>query len=329
MQPVLKERIWGGRRLADLLNKAIPPDLKIGESWELADHPHGRSVVAEGPLAGKTLRWILERYSAAVLGRDELARGAAARFGVLVKFVDASERLSLQVHPDDAYAGAHHVGESGKTECWTIIHAEPDAWVINGVKPGCTRAQFAEALKKGTVEEMVVKRPVRTGDFLWVPAGTVHALGPGIVIAEVQQNSDLTYRVYDWGRKDAAGKPRELHIKDALATIRFDGDMMTSGGRGKTADETGLTIEHLVDCHAFSLSRIQLDRRPWATDTSEAYVVLVVLAGAARLTTREGSMPVVAGDTVLVPAEAGEYALESPQKLTVLVAAPQGKAPTQ
>jgi len=329
MQPVLKERIWGGRRLAELLGKNIPPDLRIGESWELADHPHGRSIVADGPLAGKTLRWILEHHGGAVLGRDELARGGAARFGLLVKFIDASDRLSIQVHPDDAYAGAHHIGESGKTECWTVIHAEPEAWVVNGVRPGCTRQQFADALKKGTVEDLVVTRPVKTGDFLWVPAGMVHAMGPGLVIAEVQQNSDLTYRVYDWGRKDADGKPRELHVKDALETIQFSGDLMPSGGRGKTADETGLLIEHLADCHAFSLSRIQIDRRPWAADTGDAYVVLVVLAGAARLTTGDGSMPIVAGDTVLIPAEAGEYALEAPQKLTVLAAAPQGKAPTQ
>jgi mannose-6-phosphate isomerase len=154
-------------------------------------------------------------------------------------------------------------------------------------------------------------------------------MGPGIVMAEVQQNSDLTYRVYDWNRKGLDGKARELHIKDAMETIRFDGNLITSGGRGKTADETGLVIDHLADCHAFSLSRIQLDRRPWAADTGGAYVVLVVLSGQARLTTGDGSLPVRAGDTILIPASAGEYALEMPDKLTALVAAPQGKAPTQ
>jgi mannose-6-phosphate isomerase len=329
MQPVFKERVWGGRRLADLLGKSLPPDVRIGESWELADHPHGRSLVAEGPMAGKTLRWVLERHGAALLGRDEFARGAAARFGILVKFIDATDRLSVQVHPDDAYAGVHHAGESGKAEAWSVIHAEPGAWLIHGLKPGVTRAAFASALKSGKVEELLPVRPVKAGDFIWVPPGTVHAIGPGVVLAEVQQNSDVTYRVYDWNRKGLDGKPRELHVREALETIRFSGDPMPAGGRGKTSDETGLVIDHLADCHAFSLSRIQLDRRPWAADTDGGYVALVVLSGAARLTTSDGSLAIRAGDTVLVPAYAGEYALEQPQKLSVLAAAPPGKAPTQ
>lgn len=329
MQPVFKEQVWGGRRLADLLGKALPPDRRIGESWELADHPHGRSLVAEGPLAGKTLRWILERHGAAILGRDDFAQGAAARFNLMVKFVDASDRLSVQVHPGDSYAAVHHAGESGKTECWTVLHAEPGAWVIHGVKPGTTRSPFAAALKAGKVEDMLAVRAVKAGDFIWVPAGMVHAIGPGVVVAEVQQNSDLTYRMYDWNRVGLDGKPRELHIREALETVRFGGDMTPQGGRGKTADETGLVIEHLVDCHAFSLTRIQIDRRPWAADMDGGWVALVVLAGAARLATREGAMPIRAGDTVLVPADLEEYALEAPQKLTVLVAAPAGKAPTQ
>ena len=329
MQPMFKERVWGGRRLADLLGKALPPDLRIGESWELADHPHGRSLVAEGPMAGKTLRWVLEQHGAAVLGRDEFQRGGAARFGILVKFIDASDRLSVQVHPDDAYAGAHHAGESGKTECWTVMHADPGAWLIYGLKPGVTRAGFASALKNGKVEELLAVRPVNAGDFIWVPAGTVHALGPGVVMAEVQQNSDVTYRVYDWNRKGLDGKPRELQVREALETIRFSGEQAPAGGRGKTADETGLLIDHLADCHAFSLARIQLDRRPWAADTDGGYVVLVVLSGVARLVTTEANMAIRAGDTILVPADAQEYALEQPRKLTVLAAAPPGKAPAQ
>ena len=329
MQPVFKERVWGGRRLADLLSKTLPPDQRIGESWELADHPQGRSLVAEGPLAGKTLRSILERHGAAVLGREQCMRGGAARFGLLVKFIDASDRLSVQVHPDDAYAEAHHLGESGKVECWTVVHAEPGASLIHGLKPGVTRAVFAHALKAGKIEEVLAGRPVKAGDFIWIPAGTVHTIGPGVVLAEVQQNSDVTYRVYDWNRRDLDGKPRELQVREALETIRFGGDAMPSGGRGKTADETGLVIDHLVDCHAFSLSRIQIDRRPWAADTDGAYVVVVVLAGSARLTTSEATLALRAGDTVLVPADAQEYAIEQPQKLAVLVAAPPGKTPTQ
>ena len=329
MQPTFAERVWGGRRLAELLGKDLPPGKPIGESWELSDHPHGRSTIAAGPFAGKTIRWLLEHHGDAVLGPAELARGTAARFAILVKFIDASDRLSVQVHPDDSYAGAHHPGESGKNECWTIIHAEPSAWMVHGLRPGVTRDQFAEAVEVGKVEELLRIQAVAAGDFIWVPAGMVHAIGPGIVMAEVQQNSDVTYRVYDWNRKGLDGKPRALHVPQALDAIRFGGDFLPSGGRGKTADETGLLIEHLVDCHVFSLSRIQLDRRPWAADTQEAFVCLIVLAGQANLVTAEGTMPIRAGDTLLVPADAGEYVLEAAQKLTVLAAAPPGKTPTQ
>ena len=328
MQPALVERVWGGRRLAELLGKDIPQDQRIGESWELADHPHGASTVADGPLAGKTLRWVLEHHAAEVLGRAA-ARTQAARFPLLVKFIDASDRLSVQVHPDDARAAADHEGASGKTECWVVVRAEPDAWIIDGLKPGTTRPQFAAAVKNGSLEALLRMRPVKAGDFIWVPAGRVHAIGPGIVLAEVQQNSDLTYRVYDWNRKGLDGKPRKLHVAEALQAISFGGELPPAGGRGKTADETGLFIEHLVDCHVFSLTRIHLDRRPWAADTGDGYAAVVTLAGAARLATPDGAVPIRAGDTVLVPASAGEYVLEAAEKLTVLVAAPPGKAPTQ
>jgi mannose-6-phosphate isomerase len=326
MQPVLVERVWGGRRLGDLLGKPVPEGARIGESWELSDLPHACSRVAGGPLAGKTLRDVLEHHPVEVLGRGPAARAWAARFGLLVKFIDASDRLSVQVHPDDDFAAAHSPGESGKTECWVILHADPGAWLIHGLQPGATRKGFADALKKGRVEELLAVRPVKAGDFIWVPAGTVHAIGPGIVLAEIQQSSDLTYRIFDWNRMGLDGKPRALHVEQALKAIRVSGGP-AAGGRGRTADETGLVIEHLADCPAFSLSRISLDRRPFAAGTGGACAALVVLAGSARLATGRNVTPIAAGDTVLVPADCEEYALEAPEGLTVLVAAPPGKAP--
>ena len=327
MQPVLVERVWGGRRIAELLMKPAAAGARIGESWELSDLPIAPTRVAEGPLAGRTLRAVLQQHAAAVLGREGAAGGWGRRFGLLLKFIDASDRLSVQVHPDDAYAAAHHPGESGKTECWVVVHAEPGAWLIHGLKAGATREHLAAALRKGTVEECLAVHPAKAGDFFWVPAGTVHALGPGLLLAEVQQTSDLTYRLHDWGRAGLDGRPRPLHVREALETIRFTGDAPPSGGRGKTVDETGLVIDHLVDCPAFSLSRIRLDRRPWASDTQGAVAALMVLAGSAQLTTAEGALPIRAGDTVLVPAGAAEYALQQAERLTVLVAAPPGKAP--
>ena len=329
MQPVLKEKVWGGRRLASLLGKNAPADRRIGESWELADHPHGTSTVAEGPMRGKSLREVLKREGEAVLGRALAARGWADRFGLLIKFIDADDRLSVQVHPDDAYAAKHAPGESGKTECWVAVHAEPDAWIVRGLVPSTTRDRLAEALKAGKVEPLLKKHAVRAGDFFWIPAGTIHAIGPGVVLAEIQQNSDVTYRLYDWGRMGMGGKPRELHVADALASANFSGEEPPSGGRGRTADETGLVIEHLADSRVFSLSRIRLDRRPWAAETGGTFAALVVLAGSARLVAGDGTIQIGRGDTVLVPADAGEYVFESPQTLDVLVAAPPGQAPTQ
>ena len=327
MQPLLVDRIWGGRRMADLLGKPLPDGAKVGESWELSDHPHNRTRVADGPLAGRTLREVLERHGQAVLGRHGLSRAWSTRFGLLVKFIDATDRLSVQVHPDDAYAAKHAKGESGKTECWVVVHAEPGAGVIDGLRAGTTRDRLAAALKKGAIEELLTTRPVKTGDFIWVPAGTVHAVGPGVVLAEIQQTSDLTYRLYDWDRMGADGKPRPLHVDRAMECIRFAGDVPQAGGKGRTADETGLVIENLVDCAAFSVSRIRIDRRPYAVEMGGACAALVVVAGSARLAAGDITMPIRAGDTVLVPADCGEYALEMPDRLTALVAAPPGKAP--
>jgi mannose-6-phosphate isomerase len=327
MQPVLVERVWGGDRIASLLGKPSAAGVRIGESWEVSDLPHGQSRVAEGPLAGRTLREVLEQHADAVLGQEAIDRGWGRRFGLLMKFIDATDRLSVQVHPGDAYAAAHHPGQSGKTECWVVMHAEPGAWLIHGLKAGVTREQVEAGLQRGAIEEYLAVRRVKAGDFFWVPAGRVHAIGPGILLAEVQQPSDLTYRLYDWNRAGLDGRPRPLHVREAMETARFAGDGSPAGGCGKTVDEAGLVLENLVDCPAFSLSRLRLDDRPWTAGTQEAVVAVMVLAGSAQLTTAEGSMPIHAGDTILVPADAGEYTLQQATRLTVLVAAPPGKAP--
>ena len=327
MQPVLMERVWGGRRLAELFGKTMAANARIGESWELADLPSGRTRVADGPLAGKSLHEILQTHAEPLLGREALARGWGRRFGLLLKFIDATDRLSVQVHPDDAYVAAHEPRESGKHECWVILRVEPGAWLVHGLKAGVTREQFAAGVRKGGIEEFLAMQPVKVGDVVWVPAGTVHSIGPGIALAEIQQSSDLAYRLYDWGRMGLDGKPRTLHVREALDSMHLAGEVVPSGGRGKTADETGLVVDHLVDCPAFSLSRIALDRRPWAGDTQGALAAVMVLAGSARLVTAEASMDVRAGDTLVVPADAGEYALEKAERLTVLVVAPPGKAP--
>ena len=215
--PIFKERVWGGRKLEALYQKPLPPRTPIGESWEISDRPGDVSVVANGPLAGKDLRWLMENHARDLLGDAKPAAGN--RFPWLCKILDAREKLSLQVHPP-----AHKAAELGgepKTEMWFIADAAPDAELFVGVKRGVTRAEFEKKIQTGEVAGCFHRIPVRAGDAMFLPGGRVHAIGAGVVIFEIQQNSDTTYRVFDWNRVGLDGKPRALHISQSLASIDF------------------------------------------------------------------------------------------------------------
>lgn len=216
-EPVLKDYIWGGRKLETLFGRALPPGVGIAESWEISAHPHGDVTVANGPLRGRSLAGLTAEYGAALVG--SFAR--PGRFPLLVKLLDAHQKLSVQVHPDDAYARTHENGELGKSEMWVVLHAEPEAALILGLQPGATRESFRAALEAGDLEQWLHTLPVQAGDVICVPAGTLHAILGGSVIAEIQQNSDATYRVYDWNRTGSDGKPRPLHVDKALDVIDF------------------------------------------------------------------------------------------------------------
>lgn len=213
--PIYKEKIWGGRKLAQLFDRDLPEG-QIGESWDVAAHPNGMSVVDQGELKGRTLQELVEMYGSelGVVGK---------KFPLLLKFIAAADDLSVQVHPDDAYAAAHEGDELGKTEMWYIVHSEPGGRIIWGVKEGVTRDQFAQALQAGgqAVLDCLNQVEVKPGDIFPISAGLIHALGKGVVVAEIQQNSDTTYRVYDWDRVDETGKGRELHIDKALDVTDF------------------------------------------------------------------------------------------------------------
>ncbi len=217
-QPILKERIWGGRELERLYAKPLPPGKPIGESWEISDRPGDASVIANGPLAGKTLRWLMENHAAEILGNAKPA--AEGRFPLLCKILDAREKLSLQVHPP-ADKAKKLKGEP-KTEMWFITDAAPDASLYVGLKHGVTRAEFEKKISDGSVADCFHRIPVRAGDAMFLPSGRVHAIGDGLVIFEIQQNSDTTYRVFDWNRVGLDGKPRELHVAQSLASIDFN-----------------------------------------------------------------------------------------------------------
>jgi mannose-6-phosphate isomerase len=215
-QPIFKERVWGGRHLEKLYRKPLPSGRPIGESWEISDRPDDVSLIANGPLAGKDLHWLLEHHSAELLGKDL----ATKAFPLLIKILDARETLSLQVHPP-AHRAVELKGEP-KTELWYVAHADPGAELFVGLKRGVTRQQFERKIESGTVAECFHNIAVKAGDAMFLPSGRVHALGGGLVIFEIQQNSDTTYRVFDWNRVGLDGKPRELHIKQSLASIDFN-----------------------------------------------------------------------------------------------------------
>lgn len=216
-QPIFKERIWGGRSLERLYGKKLPPGAVIGESWEISDRPGDVSIIANGPLAGKDLHWLVENHRTDLLGDTKLEAG---RFPLLIKLLDAREALSLQVHPP-AHKAAELHGDP-KTEMWFIAEADSDAQLHVGLKCGVTRADFERKINDGSVAECFHHVPVRAGDAMFLPSGRVHAIGAGLVIFEIQQNSDTTYRVFDWNRVGLDGKPRELHIAQSLASIDFN-----------------------------------------------------------------------------------------------------------
>src|SRR5215204_3567653 len=214
-QPIFKERIWGGRNLERLYRKQLPAKNAIGESWEITDRPEGVSVIANGPLAGKDLRWLMEEHRAELLGRDF----SAERFPLLIKILDCQDTLSVQVHPPAKIAA--ELGGEPKTEMWYIADATAEAKLYAGLKRGVTRDEFEKRIADGSVADALHSLKVQAGDVMFLPSGRVHAIGAGNVIFEIQQNSDTTYRVFDWNRVGLDGTPRELHVRESLACIDF------------------------------------------------------------------------------------------------------------
>lgn len=301
--PVYKEKIWGGDALRRLYGRELPSS-QIGESWDVSAHPHGQSVVANGPLVGRKLADLLKEYSREIMGCSPLAPNG--EFPLLVKLLDANDWLSIQVHPDDEYARVHENGSLGKTEAWLILHAEPGARIVYGIKPGTTKEQFAQALKDGSVEALCQMVTVSAGEVYSVPAGMIHALGAGVVVAEVQQNSDTVYRVYDWGRVGDDGKLRELHIEKALDVIDFT--------RSASETSTGIGDEHtyygrrgscvrklLAANEKFIMERLKIQGQ-WAPENDDRFYIYMVLSGEVTVSGGGETLQLAAGDSILVPA---------------------------
>ncbi len=218
-EPIYQDRLWGGRRLAEVLRAPLPGQGPVGEAWVLSDRHDHSSRVSDGPLAGRTLGQLMDQFPEALLGR---LAGRFARFPLLLKFLDAQEMLSVQVHPSDAYPELLPAGETGKTEAWVVLKAGPKSRIYAGLKPGTTATALRGALSDGGLTDHLACFTPKPGDGVLLAAGTVHSLGGGVVVFEIQQNSDVTFRLYDWDHVDAkTGQPRALHVEQALSCIDF------------------------------------------------------------------------------------------------------------
>lgn len=318
-EPLLKERPWGGRQLERLYGKPLPPETAIGESWEIADRPEGVSVIANGPLAGKDLRWLLEHHGPEVMGSATAIEG---RFPLLVKVLDCQESLSVQVHPGPELCA--RMGGEPKSEVWYIAAAAAGAHLLAGIRAGVKRGQFERKLGDGTVVDCLHKVPVRDGEAMYVPSGRVHSIGGGTVVFEIQQNSDTTYRVFDWDRKGTDGRPRELHIAQAMAAIDFD-DFEPSLVPGAFATQEGGQTRTLVDGPLFATHewRVPAGHRRALGALDRPWIVGVV---GGRVTVRHPtsgvSTSVAPGQFCLVPAALLDVTVEAEGAATYLLAAP-------
>jgi mannose-6-phosphate isomerase len=312
-RPHLRPLVWGGRALADELGLALPADGAYGEAWLISDHPSHRSAAAGG---GRTLRQILEQDAPGLLG------GRAGSFPWLVKLIDARERLSVQVHPDDEQAARLWPGEGGKTEAWFVLSARPGSRVWAGLKQGVDERTMRRALGQGTVADCLHSFEPRSGDCLFLPAGTVHAVGGGVLMAEVQQTSDATFRLYDWGRTDAQGRPRQLHVEQALACVDWNrGAVAPARAEGYPRhgqEAAGPVDQPLVRCAFFHLDYVR-DSGPFALAGGRMRVA-IVLHGKGEARAGGVAEPLRPGDAVLLPAALGETWIHPHGSLGLLVA---------
>lgn len=250
LEPTFRNYPWGGRKLATHLGKTLPSDGNWAESWEVVDHPEHESVVVSGPLAGKTLGQLMREHGSWLVGDVEAVAG---RFPLLLKYLDCHRVLSVQVHPNDEYGLRMSPPDLGKTEAWYILKAEPGAILYAGLKPGVDRDAFAEAIAAGKTADCLHVIEPHTGDCVFIPAGTVHALGAGLLVAEIQQSSNTTFRLYDWDRVDDKGQSRPLHVRQSLETIDFDSGPRACQ-RPQPTEESGRV--RLVECDKFCFDRI-------------------------------------------------------------------------
>lgn len=301
LNPAFHVKLWGGRRLETLLHKQLPTPEPYGESWEM----HDTATVADGPHAGRALGDLLREYGHDLIGPDN---DPAQGFPLLAKFLEPSDWLSVQVHPDDDQARELEGDPRGKTEAWYVVYADPGAKLVMAVQPGTSREAMAEAIRSNTLEDLLVYAEVVPGDVLLNNAGGVHALGPGALIYEIQQSSDITYRLYDWGRVDLDGKPRALHIEKGVRIANLDNAPEIRHTAGNN-----MPVVDVVHCPYFVTLLHQLNPRNGTRITLDTggthFHILTCIDGAATITAGDWTVELGLGQTALIPASLGLYTL--------------------
>ncbi len=305
-KPVLKRIRWGGRRLGTILAKQIGPHHDYAESWEVCDHGEDQSIVSTGPYAGWKLNKLIRECPEDLFG----SRDAISQFPLLIKFLDCMDRLSVQVHPDDSQVGKYFPNENGKTEAWIVISAELDSFIYAGLKNEVTPEILRASLENGGIEDCLHRITPSPGECYYIPAGTVHALGNGVLIAEVQQSSDVTFRLHDWNRTDAQGNRRPVHIEQAMECIDYQRGPIQPVEPTLLHQDENAELNQLIDSPFFRIDKLLIHNK-YLLPANSTCKVVTSLSGKGTMSTKENSYSLPVGKTYLIPATCDDLHFES------------------
>ena len=318
--PHLKDYIWGGRNIETKLGRQLPPGI-TAESWEISAHPAGSTTVNNGPLTGKTLPDVLNMLGTDLVGYRSQAMLEHGKFPVLIKLLDANKPLSVQVHPNDDYANIYENGELGKTEMWYVLHAEPDGYLIYGLNQGVTKESFKEHLEAGNLNPCLHKLPVKAGEAIFIPAGSIHALMEGILVTEVLQNSDTTYRVFDWNRVGPDGKSRPLHIEKALEVTNFKQIEPGPYIPQPIKAEPGVQRQTITACSYFNVEKITFEKENLSFKgecNGSTFEIWGAVSGQGQVSCAGESVALPAVRFALLPAALGDFEIKADTPATFL-----------
>jgi mannose-6-phosphate isomerase len=301
-EPIYKDYIWGGRNL-EHLGKKLPEGI-VAESWEVSTHKEGISIIANGDFKGMAFNQFIEKYREEALGRKDLKE-----FPIIIKFIDANNKLSVQVHPNDEYAFNYEQGQKGKNELWYILQAKPGAKIIYGFREEMDKETFVKAIKDNRIDSCLKYIDVKEGDIIYIPAGVVHAIQQGILLAEIQENSDLTYRIYDYHRTDAQGNKRSLHIEKALQVIDFNFKGKKEKYKGLKLEYENFTLTYIALNKYFSLELYESRGEKKFINSENIFYIYTFLQGQGEIKYGEYYLKFKAGESIFIPASLTKYTL--------------------